>query len=183
MADSLSLSPGYLDDNCTNIRSCGWSWSWSEATYEHKAFNYWAPENLLAVPLSTHRWVYDTVVENDRTYTYYGYEFVSMLKLVNIDIENKSLTAHGEVDHSSLYGNGVQEYWYSNTDIRRSIFMGDYIYSISSAGMTVHLTDNLSHVITVDLPEDDPVTYSYDTESSSASSDGGAKPVAESSES
>ena len=49
--------------------------------------------------------------------------------------------------------------------------------------MTVHLTDNLSHVITVDLPEDDPVTYSYDTESSSASSDGGAKPVAESSES
>ena len=183
LADSLSLSPGYLDDNCADIRSCGWSWSWSEATYEHKAFNYWAPENLLAVPLSTHRWVYDTVVENDRTYTYYGYEFVSMLKLVNVDIENKSLTAHGEVDHSSLYGNGVQEYWYPNTDIRRSIFMGDYIYSISSAGMTVHLTDNLSHVITVDLPENDPVAYSYDTESSTVSSDGGAKPVAESSES
>ena len=182
LVDSLSLSPGYLDDNCADIRSCGWSWSWSEATYEHKAFNYWAPENLLAVPLSTHRWVYDTVVENGRTYTYYGYEFVSMLKLVNVDIENKSLTAHGEVDHSSLYGNGVQEYWYSNTDIRRSIFMGDYIYSISSAGMTVHLTDNLSHVVTVDLPEDDPVTYSYDTESSTTSSDGGAKPVAESSE-
>ena len=97
LADSLSLSPGYLDDNCADIRSCGWSWSWSEATYEHKAFNYWAPENLLAVPLSTHRWVYDTVVENDRTYTYYGYEFVSMLKLVNVDIENKSLTAHGKV--------------------------------------------------------------------------------------
>ena len=181
LADSLSLSPGYLDDNCANIRSCGWSWSWSEATYEHKAFNYWAPENLLAVPLSTHRWVYDTVVENDRTYTYYGYEFVSMLKLVNIDIENKSLSAHGEVDHSSLYGNGVQEYWYSNTDIRRSIFMGDYIYAISSAGMTVHLTDNLSHVVTVDLPEDDPVTY-YDEEpkTSGTSSDDGAEPQQES---
>ena len=140
-------------------------------------------ENLLAVPLSTHRWVYDTVVENDRTYTYYGYEFVSMLKLVNVDIENKSLTAHGEVDHSSLYGNGVQEYWYSNTDIRRSIFMGDYIYSISSAGMTVHLTDNLSHKLLLWIYlENDPVTYSYDTESSTVSSDG-AKPVAESSES
>ena len=61
--------------------------------------------------------------------------------------------------------------------------MGDYIYSISSAGMTVHLTDNLSHVVTVDLPEDDPVTYYYDTESSTTSSDGGAEPVAESSES
>ena len=172
LADSLSLSPGYVDDNCADIRACGWSWSWSEATYEHKAFNYWAPEDLLAVPLSTHRWVYDTVEENDRTYTYYGYEFVSTLKLVNVDVANKSLSTHGEVDHSALYGNGVQEYWYSNTDIRRSIFMGDYVYAISSAGMTVHLTQNLSHVITVDLPEDDPeVYYSSGSGSSGDSTD------------
>ncbi len=174
LADSLSLSPGYIDENCADIRQCGWSWSWSEATYEHKAFNYWAPENLLAVPLSTHRWVYDTIVEDDRTYTYYGYEFVSMLKLVNVDIENKSLSPHGEVDHSAMYGDGVQEYWYSNTDIRRSIFMGDYVYAISSAGMTVHLTENLSHVVTVDLPEDDPVTYHYEGAGSSGASDDGA---------
>jgi uncharacterized secreted protein with C-terminal beta-propeller domain len=175
LADSLSLSPGYVDENCANVNSCGWSWSWSEATYEHKAFNYWEPENLLAVPLSTHRWVYDTIVEDERTYTYYGYEFVSMLKLVNIDIENKSLSTHGEVDHSSLYGDGVQEYWYSNTDIRRSIFMGDYVYALSSAGMTVHLTDNLSHIVTVDLPEEDPVVYHYQN-SGTSSSDGGASP-------
>ena len=174
LADSLSLSPGYIDENCADIRQCGWSWSWSEATYEHKAFNYWAPENLLAVPLSTHRWVYDTIVEDDRTYTYYGYEFVSMLKLVNVDIENKSLSPHGEVDHSAMYGDGVQEYWYSNTDIRRSIFMGDYVYAISSAGMTVHLTENLSHVVTVDLPEDDPETYHYEGAGSSGASDDGA---------
>ena len=58
--------------------------------------------------------------------------------------------------------------------------MGDYIYAISSAGMTVHLTDNLSHVVTVDLPEDDPVSHYYDTESSTTPSDGGAEPVAES---
>ena len=174
LADSLSLSPGYIDENCADIRQCGWSWSWSEATYEHKAFNYWAPENLLAVPLSTHRWVYDTIVEDDRTYTYYGYEFVSMLKLVNVDIENKSLSPHGEVDHSGMYGDGVQEYWYSNTDIRRSIFMGDYVYAISSAGMTVHLTENLSHVVTVNLPEDDPATYHYEGAGSSGASDDGA---------
>ena len=60
--------------------------------------------------------------------------------------------------------------------------MGDYIYAISSAGMTVHLTDNLSHVVTVDLPEDDPVTY-YDEEPkiSGTSSDDGAEPQEESS--
>ena len=109
LADSLALSPGYLDDNCDNIRSCGWSWSWSEATYEHKAFNYWAPEGLLAVPLSTNRYVYDVIEENGRLYSYYGYEFVSTLKLVDVDIDNKSLTLHGEVDHSNLYGDGVQD--------------------------------------------------------------------------
>ncbi len=180
LADSLALSPGYLDDNCDNIRSCGWSWSWSEATYEHKAFNYWAPEGLLAVPLSTNRYVYDVIEENGRLYSYYGYEFVSTLKLVDVDTDNKSLTLHGEVDHSNLYGDGVQEYWYHSTDIRRSVFMGDYIYAISSNGMTVHVTENLSHVTTVDLPEQPRIVYhntvtaSNDKEGeSSDSSDGG----------
>ena len=61
-----------------NIRTCGWSWSWSEATYEHKAFTYWAPENMLAVPLSTYRYVYD---EN----YYTAVMNISMLKLIHVD--------------------------------------------------------------------------------------------------
>ena len=99
LADSLPISPVYADDDCQNIRTCGWSWSWSEATYEHKAFTYWAPENMLAVPLSTYRYVYD---EN-----YYdgGYEHISMLKLIDVDTENLSLSEHGEIDHSSFYNN------------------------------------------------------------------------------
>ena len=39
-----------------------WSWGWSEATFEHKAFQYWGPKNLLAIPLSTYR---QTYIEND----------------------------------------------------------------------------------------------------------------------
>ena len=34
-----------------------------EATYEHKAFTYWAPADLLAIPLSTYRYVYDSECE------------------------------------------------------------------------------------------------------------------------
>ena len=37
----------------------GWYYAWSEANYEHKAFQYWAPKELLAIPLSTYRWTYD----------------------------------------------------------------------------------------------------------------------------
>jgi len=45
---ALRISPVSRD------RAHEWSWSWSEATYESKAFQYWGPKNMLAVPLSTY---------------------------------------------------------------------------------------------------------------------------------
>lgn len=146
LADSLPISPAYTDDECQNIRTCGWSWSWSEATYEHKAFTYWAPENMLAVPLSTYRYVYD---EN---YYYDGYEYVSMLKLIHVDVENLSLSEHGEIDHSPFYNDDEANWWFHSTSIRRSIFMGDYIYAFSALGVTIHNTADLTHMQDMLIP-------------------------------
>ena len=146
LADSLPISPAYADDDCQNIRTCGWSWSWSEATYEHKAFTYWAPENMLAVPLSTYRYVYD---EN---YYYGGYEYVSMLKLIHVDAENLSLSEHGEIDHSPFYNDDEANWWFHSTSIRRSIFMGDYIYAFSALGVTIHNTADLTHMQDMLIP-------------------------------
>ena len=149
LAASMPLTPAYTDENCEDVRSCGWSWSWSEATYEHKAFTYWAPENLLAVPLSTYRYVYDEVNH------YYNYEYVSMLKLINVDAENLTLSEHGEVDHSPFYNNEDSEmnWWYSySTNIRRSIFMGDYVYAFSALGVTVHRTTDLVQMENIEIP-------------------------------
>ena len=147
LADSLPISPVYADDDCQNIRTCGWSWSWSEATYEHKAFTYWAPENMLAVPLSTYRYVYDE--------DYYdgGYEHISMLKLIDVDTENLSLSEHGEIDHSSFYNDDDgPNWWFYSTSIRRSIFMGDYIYAFSTLGVTIHSTADLTHMQDMLIP-------------------------------
>jgi hypothetical protein len=147
LADSLPISPVHADDDCQNIRTCGWSWSWSEATYEHKAFTYWAPENMLAIPLSTYRYVYD---EN-----YYegGYEHISMLKLIDVDTENLSLSEHGEIDHSSFYNDDDgPNWWFYSTSIRRSIFMGDYIYAFSTLGVTIHNTTDLTHMQDMLIP-------------------------------
>ncbi len=153
LADSLPLTPAYTDSNCEEIRTCGWSWSYSEATYEHKAFTFWAPESMLAVPLSTHRYVTDVQIIEGREYTYHGYEFVSMLKMVNVDIENGSLSTHGDVEHSGFYNEEGLSYWWSgSTNIRRSIFMGDYIYAFSSAGATVHRTDDLQLMVEIEIP-------------------------------
>ena len=158
LADSMSVSPAYTDDNCEDIRNCGWSWSWSEATYEHKAFSYWAPKDLLAIPLSTYRYFYNES-------NYYNYEYISMLKLINVDIENLSLSNHGEIEHSQFYNNNENDWWYhSSTSIRRSIFMGDYIYAFSSLGVTVHNTSKISLVEELSIPGQEPPVWYYEEE-------------------
>ena len=122
----------------------GDSWGWSEAMYEHKAFQYWAPKGLLAIPLST--WDYS----DD------GYSYTSRLELVSVDPEGGALGHHGSIDHSHLFD--TDAYWYYR-DVRRSIFMGDYIYAISDRGISVHVTDDLTEVTEEPLPGYSPDDY------------------------
>ena len=113
-------------------------WGWSEAQSEHKAFQYFAPKKLLAVPQST--------------YTYDGngyYRYLSKLELVNVDAETGALSRKGAIDHSSYYAGN--SYW-SYLQIRRSIFMGDYIYAISDKAITVHRLSDLGQVTAQTLP-------------------------------
>ena len=165
LADTIPLTPAYTDENCIDIMTCGWSWSHSEATFEHKAFNYWAPESLLAVPLSTHRYVYDQIEVEGRVYSYSGYQYVSMLKMIEVDTENGTLSNHGEVEHSGFYNvEGLSSWWSGSTSIRRSIFMGDYVYAFSAGGATVHRTADLQIVVELELPGNEPADYYYTLE-------------------
>ena len=78
-----------------------------------------------------------------------------MLKLVNVDKHNLSLSVHGEVDHSSFYNNDDSGtyWWYSySTDIRRSIFMGDFLYAFSALGVTIHSTSDLDPIQELHIP-------------------------------
>ena len=172
LADSLQLSPAYEDDNCDEW-GCGWSWSYSEATYEHKAFTYWAPEQLLAVPLSTYRYIYEQIEFEDKTYTYSGYEFVSTLELIKVDAENGTLSTHGMVNHSEFYNDdGLSGWWSGSTSIRRSIFMGDDSYAFSAAGASVTRTDALPSMGVLSLPGyDETEVYYYETEEEIESED------------
>ena len=159
------MTPAYLDADCTSIRYCGWSWSYSEATYEHKAFTYWGPAGLLAVPLSTYRYVYDSVEIDGRWYSYSGYEYVSKLMLVDVDLENRSLSIHGEIDHSTFYndGEGASGWWGSDTSVRRSVFMGDFVYAFSGAGVSATSYADMNTTSTLELPGYEPAeTYYYE---------------------
>ena len=144
----------------------GWSWSNSEALYEHKAFQYWAPKEMLAVPMNTYRYKY--WYDDDGKYQW-KYNWVSKLMIINVS-EGENMSVHGEVDHSEFY-TGSHYYW-SDTGIRRSIFMGDFIYAISHAGVTV---TNLTTMETVDsLILREAVDYEdqYWEEGETVSSDG-----------
>jgi hypothetical protein len=111
-------------------------WGWSEALREHKAFTYWAPDKLLAIPQSTYAY--------DGTYRYY-----SRLEVIEADVTG--LRRRGAIDHSPYFDSDQSYYWASN-DIRRSIFMGDFIYAISDRAITVHRSDDLSEVHASTLP-------------------------------
>jgi len=127
-ADVLRLSPVARDQ--ANM----WSWSSSEATYESKAFQYWAPKSILAVPLSTYR--YTETYENG--WYSWSYQHISKLMLVEVNETDGNLSLYGEVNHSSFYDREEDNrYWgWGEQNIRRSIFMGDFVYAISPGGIT-----------------------------------------------
>ena len=130
-------NPGLVD---THVLSKEANWSWSEAMREHKAFQYWAPQQLLAVPVSTYR--ADSLQR--------GWQYFSVLELVTVDTTD-GLDRKGSIDHSHLYNRDPNVYW-NNIDIRRSFFMGDYIYAISDRGITAHDVDTLTLKSEVLLP-------------------------------
>lgn len=108
-------------------------WSWSEALHEHKAFQFHESSGLLALPFGASR-------ETDGTW-----EWVSTLELVKL--EDDALHRYGSIDHSSYFdSHGETALWYSSPDIRRSFFVGGYIYAISSKAVTVHPLANPSVV-------------------------------------
>ena len=130
-----------------------WSWAHSEATYEHKAFQYW--NGQLAIPLSTYR---NTWNEDRQTY---HYEYVSKLVLVDVST-TAGLTIYdgSSIDHSMFY-NGNDEWYWDRPDIRRTVFIDDYVYAISQQGVTVHRLDTMELSAYEGLPVSQPYKGLY----------------------
>ena len=148
----LSVSPvSNGDDN-------SWTWSYSEASYEHKAFQYWAPKDMLAIPLSTYR--YNTWYDSAGNY-HWNYDYVSKLMLVNIPLDGTNMTVHGEVNHSNFFNDDDNNYWWNDYNIRRSIFMGDYVYAISSGGVTATNLTSMEQSASVQLDYQSPYNNYY----------------------
>lgn len=96
-----------------------WS-SWSEAMWNHHAFTYHPEREVLAFPVNIYDW--------DR----HGGNFSGLL-LYEANAED-GFSSIGRVSHGDL-GDNESRWW---TTVRRSIFIEDYVYSLSQRGLKVN---------------------------------------------
>ncbi len=99
---------------------------WSEAAWEHKAFNYFPARKMLAIPFSDY---------NPRAGNYWD-SFVSDLRLFHVDVTT-GISPRGRVSLADLYVEHRYEQWnwrYSPW-VRRSVMADDFAYAISDAGI------------------------------------------------
>jgi len=96
-----------------------WS-SWSEAMWNHHAFTYHPEREVLAFPINIRDW--------DRI----GGKDFSGLLVYEANAQD-GFTSLGRVSHADLEGD--HRWW---TTVRRSIFIEDYVYSLSERGMKVN---------------------------------------------
>lgn len=112
----------------------------SEAQYNHKAFNWYGPLHLLAFPFSGY---------NSQNGT-----MRSSLELFNVTLE-EGIKKRASIDHSTFFN--ADPYGYCNgyygVDVRRGVFIDDYVYAISYGGVTAsNVNEPLDPVASVALP-------------------------------
>jgi uncharacterized secreted protein with C-terminal beta-propeller domain len=112
----------------------GTAYGWSEALYEHKAFNFFPAKGLLAIPFADY----------NPTATDYWSGFRSELKVFKVDTTT-GFTPVGAVSMSDMFQvhnyRNWSYYWVPN--VRRSVMADDYVYAISDAGVRVANVSNL----------------------------------------
>ncbi|MCE9671532.1 beta-propeller domain-containing protein [Myxococcus stipitatus] len=118
--------------------------SYSEALYEHKAFNYFAEKQLLAIPFT------------DYTYNPYDYwsGFRSDLLVYRVDTA-AGFTQVGSISMGDVYRtvNEPRWSWYWQPTVRRSVMADDYVYAISDAGVRVAKLGSLQTPLSTTLFE------------------------------
>jgi uncharacterized secreted protein with C-terminal beta-propeller domain len=113
----------------------------SEALYEHKAFLFDKSKNLLVIPVSA--------TENGKWNAYQGaYVF-------NLDLD-EGFSLKGRVTHRNETEQDEYSYDYQ-ASIRRSLYMDNVLYTISSKMVKMNDLDDLEEINKIDLPYEEEI--------------------------
>lgn len=124
----------------------------SDAEYDHRAFTYFAEQQLLALPVTS----WNTLPLADGT-AFTGY--FNGLQLFDVDLAT-GFSLRGTVDHSGFLANDGQWGW--PLQVRRSFFIsepaaGSFLYSVSGGGIRVNDVDDLQRALpALPLPYENP---------------------------
>jgi uncharacterized secreted protein with C-terminal beta-propeller domain len=123
---------------------------WSEAEWNHKAFTYYPPKNLLVVPVLRYDWN--------------GNGFSGFLSY-KVTIKD-GFSKLGEIDHTPTEKVCVKYYdeeycYYPYNNPRRSIVIEDYLYTISELFLKVNEIGSAQSIKTIDLPSYYPYYILY----------------------
>jgi hypothetical protein len=112
----------------------GTAYGWSEALYEHKAFNFFPAKGLLAIPFTDY---------NPSSYDYWS-GFRSELRVFRVN-KDTGFSPVGTVSMTDVYQSFNYRNWtyYWTPTVRRSVMADDYVYAISDAGVRVSHVSNL----------------------------------------
>jgi len=117
----------------------------SEAATNHLAFNYFKPKDLLAIPMAK--------CEGESGGRYYGDVMTFNGLMIYKATTDQGFTYLGGVDHGEQ--SSCSNWWTnSNSQVKRSIFMDDYVFSVTEEEIRVDMLSELGEDISViDLVE------------------------------
>jgi len=118
--------------------------TYSEALNDHKAFLFSKSKNLLVIPIS--------LAEKDYQQNWQGaYVF-------NVDLSN-GFALKGRITHGNETINKTDYYYDYQSQIRRSLFMDDVLYTLSGKMIKMNDLSDLSEINKVDLPVEQQEIY------------------------
>jgi uncharacterized secreted protein with C-terminal beta-propeller domain len=121
----------------------------SPALYDHKAFTYLPDKKIVILPVNE-------VEERIKSGTYsYRTKVWNGAYVLSVDDEVKSL---GRIEHSS--SESEYYYWFNTASVSRSIYIKDFIYTLSTKYLKINSLEDLDNEATIKLPYVEP-NYGY----------------------
>lgn len=130
--------------------------SYSEAQYDHKAFLYIPSRSMLVIPVQT--WEQSPT---PGTFLYPGYSTVHQAAFVFKVNADTGFELIGSVTHEGAAPADASSscyYWQPTDQIRRSLYIGENLYTVSQSAIKINRLSDLEAVGTVAIAQPEPVT-------------------------
>lgn len=120
--------------------------TYSEALHDHKAFLFSREKSLLVIPA--------TEYEKDYRPGFQGAYVFTLTAESGFELK-------GRITHDKENGTQKGDYYYFNAPIRRSLYIGSNLYTLSDRTLKINSLDDLAEIKSIELPYNEPEYVLY----------------------